>query len=440
MSDAAPGDRLPPRVLPLLYFGFAHLCLGAAFLFLATRPEAIVGFFYHPRMIAVVHLVTLGWISGSILGAIYLVGPIALRMHLPARRLDYLAFVLFAAGVTGMAGHFWIDSYKGMLWSAGTLLAGIGCVAGRVMRALRLAAVPIPVKLHIGFAFVNFLTAGAFGFLVGLEKTQVHVLPGFVFDNVYAHAHLAALGWATMMVVGTGYRLFPMFLPAAMPPGSRLWASAVLLEAGALGLFAGHMRGSRWTGLWALVAVSGLLAFFWQVRWMSRHPRSAPKKLRRPDFGMGHAFAALGYLAGATILGMVMVFAQPEVTWKLDVAIVYGVFGLLGFLSQMVAGMGARLLPMFAWMHGYAGSRYTRLPPAPFEMPQRRLQMGILAIWQAGIPALAVGLYAANPMLVRIAGWGMLAAVGLGMVNNAGVLRHAFRRPPVTDVTFEKTV
>jgi len=118
MSHVAHSDRLPPRVLPLLYFGFAHLCLGAAFLFLALRFEALVGFFYHPQMIAVVHLVTLGWLSGSIPGAIYLVGPIAFRMQMPARRLDYLAFILFALGVTGTVGHFWIDSYSGMLGSA----------------------------------------------------------------------------------------------------------------------------------------------------------------------------------------------------------------------------------------------------------------------------------------------------------------------------------
>jgi hypothetical protein len=147
--------------------------------------------------------------------------------------------------------------------------------------------------------------------------------------------------------------------------------------------------------------------------------------LRRPDFGLGHGFAALGYQAVAIVLALVMVL-MPPAAWKLDVAVVYGVFGLLGFLSQMVVGMSARLLPMFSWMHAYAGSGYTRLPPSPHEMPQRRLQMVVLAIWQAGIPALTVGLHAANPTLVRIAGWSMLGAAGLETVNSVAVLRHAF--------------
>jgi len=86
------------------------------------------------------------------------------------------------------------------------------------------------VKLHLILAFANLLGAGVLGMLIGLEKQQIHVLPGYLLHTVYAHAHLAALGWATMMVMGTAYRLFPMVLPAAMPKTSQTWASAVLVE------------------------------------------------------------------------------------------------------------------------------------------------------------------------------------------------------------------
>jgi hypothetical protein len=36
------------------------------------RPVLPGAFHYHPRLIALLHLVTLGWISGSILGALYI--------------------------------------------------------------------------------------------------------------------------------------------------------------------------------------------------------------------------------------------------------------------------------------------------------------------------------------------------------------------------------
>src|SRR5262249_57070282 len=78
--------------------------------------------------------------------------------------------------------------------------------------------------------------AGLAGLLIAIDKVA-HFLPGFVLSNVFAHAHLAALGWATMMVVGVGYRLLPMTFPSKMPTGKPIYASAILLETGVLGLF-----------------------------------------------------------------------------------------------------------------------------------------------------------------------------------------------------------
>ncbi|HSB60560.1 MAG TPA: hypothetical protein VLI67_02500, partial [Vicinamibacteria bacterium] len=141
-SGPGPLEFLPSRLPPLLYFGFAHACLAAAFAAAAVDPRGIGGFFYHPRMLAVVHLVTLGWISGSVLGAIYLVGPLALRFPLPAGRLDHAAFVSFAVGVTGMTSHFWIDRPPGMAWSAGLATLAFAWVSLRVLAGLRRAAVP----------------------------------------------------------------------------------------------------------------------------------------------------------------------------------------------------------------------------------------------------------------------------------------------------------
>jgi hypothetical protein len=62
---------------------------------------------------------------------------------------------------------------------------------------------------HIVLAFVNVFGAATMGVLIGFDKVY-HFLPGFVLANVFAHAHLAAIGWASMMVVGVAYRLLPI--------------------------------------------------------------------------------------------------------------------------------------------------------------------------------------------------------------------------------------
>ena len=123
---------LPATSLPLWYLAFAHVCLGLALAALVIRPDLPGGYFHHPRMLALVHLLTLGWITSSILGAIYIVGPLALRMALRPRWTDRVALGAYASGVSGLVSHFWIGEYSGMAWSAGLVIAAILQVALRV--------------------------------------------------------------------------------------------------------------------------------------------------------------------------------------------------------------------------------------------------------------------------------------------------------------------
>lgn len=130
----------------------------------------------------------------------------------------------------------------------------------KVIRQLWGAPIPLAVRLHIGLAFINFVGAGVLGVLIGADG-DIDVVPGFTITNVYAHAHLAGLGWATLMVIGVGYRLLPMVLPSAIPEGPRVIASLVLVQHGVVGLFwtllvagdagpvLGHARGCRHIGV-----------------------------------------------------------------------------------------------------------------------------------------------------------------------------------------------
>lgn len=147
-------------------------------------------------------------------------------------------------------------------------------------------------------------------------------------NHVHAHAHLAAIGWATMMVVGVGYRMLPMVLPAAMPTGATLYVSAALLEGAALGLFVSLATGSQAVVVFAGVAVAGFAVFLGHVAWMMRHPRPAPAALPRPDVAVGHALAALASLAGAAAIGVTLAVTAPSAL-SLRLVSVYGVLGLV---------------------------------------------------------------------------------------------------------------
>ncbi len=438
----AAGDRLPPRLLPILYFTLAHFSLIAAFAAVALDPRGAAGFFYQPRTIGVVHLITIGWISGSILGTLCVIGPLALRTPMPARRQDYVAFTFFAAGGIGMTGHFFAAGragiggsggisgpgggagYLGVVWSGLLVLSGLALVGWRTLRAIRTAPIQAGVKLHVALAFGNVAAAGIMGLLLAAHKARPF-LPGSPIDNVFAHVHLAALGWAGMMVIGTGYRMMPMVLPAAMPAGRSLHLSALFLEAGALGLFAGFLLGGRFLLPSAFVSIAGFAVFFFKVRWMLANRRRRPRWLRLPDHGVRHAFLALSYALLSALLGVALSIL-PRTDGTLRAAAVYGVCGLVGFLCQMVLGMQTRILPMFAAFHANRSATCETPPITPREMGDPWLQAAVFVLWAAGVPLLAAGMGARTAAIVGTGGLLLLAASLIQAVASARVLRYAF--------------
>ena len=418
-------ERMPTRLLPLLYFGTAHVSLALACLLAACWPQAVAGFFYHAWLIGLVHLVTLGWISFSILGTIYIIGPLALQMEMPPRTLDYVAYGCALVGLIGMVGHFWVQQYAGLAWSAATIASGVMYMTVRIALRVRGARIQPAVKLHVILACVNFWLAASMGLLIAIDKVAPF-LSGFVLSNVFAHAHLAALGWATTMVVGVGYRLLPMTFPSKIPSGRSLWASAVLLATGVLGLFAALLLQSAWTIVFGVTIVAGLAVFMAHVTWMRRHLAAKPPGVQRIQFGLLHAANAAISLIVATAIGVTLLLT-PASPRSLQLAAAYGVLGLIGFLAQTVIAMEARLRPMVTWFWAYEANRYKVAPPSPHVTRDRILQAIVFGGWTVGVPALAMGMWSASAQLVGVGAWALFVAVALATLDSVLVVAPALR-------------
>jgi hypothetical protein len=394
----------------------------------AVDPAGVAGFFYHPRLLAVVHLVTLGWIGGSVLGSIHIVGPLALRMPLRATAGDLAGFAAFAVGMLGMVSHFWLDTPNGMAWSAGLASLAFLRASVRVLPRLARAGIPTAVKVPVGLAFLNVLVAAALGVLLGVNKLSPF-LPVSHLQAVLAHAHLAALGFGTLLVMGAGYRLLPMILPAAMTRGNGPLASALLVETGVLGLAASFFLGGRGRALFALVSAAGVFLFLAHVVAMLRDPRPAPPERPRPDLPRIQALVALGWLALATLGGLALVFVPgQDVSSPLGLA--YGALALVGFLAQMIVAVQQRLLPLAAWLWAFAGAGYQELPPSLHDAPGRALPALAFAGWTLGAPLLASSLALDSLLGLRVAGMLLLAGTLAHAAGLGRTLRRLRAAPP----------
>ncbi|HEX7282731.1 MAG TPA: hypothetical protein VF239_11790 [Vicinamibacterales bacterium] len=419
---------MPSSALPLAYYLAAYAGFGAALLVLFVDPALPGGSFYHSRFVALVHLLTLAWLSGSILGSLYIVGPLVLRLPMRAGKADWIAFGSFLLGTSGMVAHFWINTYDGMAWSAMLVAASIASVGARVIRGLRRARIPFGVRLHVGLAFFNVLAAAAFGMVIGFDRSR-----GFLtvspLSMMFAHAHIAAVGWVAMLVIGLSYRLIPMMLPAAMPSGRSLAISAILIECGLAVLTVELITstGGGWLG--AVTIVAGLVSFVARVRWMLARRQPRPPALPPRDWSTWQIHMAFAWLLIAVVTGLVLT-GTPADQDRLTLMWVYGVAGLVGFLAQMVAGMQGRLVPIYAWYRAYAASG-TAPSRAANALPSAPFARSILLCWAVAVPLLTWGLAFADRIAIRVGAASLLIGLAAGATYISYMLRRA--RAPTAD-------
>ena len=116
-----------------------------------------------------------------------------------------------------------------MAWSGGCVYAAILFLSVKIFAKLLRSRTQGFVKLHLYFGFLNLLIAASWGLLMAINK--VHgFLRTSVTSNLFAHAHVAAIGWVCMIVFGISYRLLPMFLPGSPPKGATPWFIALFIE------------------------------------------------------------------------------------------------------------------------------------------------------------------------------------------------------------------
>ncbi len=328
-------SRKGRRWVPAAYYGLAHLTLGAACVVTLWDPGLISGFFYHPKMIAVVHCVTLGWISSSLIAMQYRA---AERIGLRAGRLDAWLLLAWAAGSTGLISHFWIEEFSGMVWSAGLTAIAIPLLATRFCMAFAASAAPSAVKLQINFAWLNLVGTGFVGFLLGVDKTTP-ALPGYSLHNAYAHMHLASIGWIFMLAIALAHlRLADG--RADQPAAPLSHAGTGLAQLGAAGIFVSLLTGRPYALPFSLVAACGMVLC---AAALAIHARAARPRLPRECAAA--CLAGSLWLIAAAGIGLSL-FGAGEDGADPSWIMVYGVAGLLAGFGPAIAGLN------IAWSTG----------------------------------------------------------------------------------------
>ncbi len=412
----AASRNAPPFRLPGEHFALAVLfLLAGAVGLVVVAPDLAGGYYPAQRVIAVTHLFTLGWITTSIMGALYQFLPVALGEPIASVRWAHVTFWLYAPGLAVFAGG--LVTGRALLTVAGAVVFGLGIVvfcanlavtlarSGRrdlTWWALASADVFLFITLVLGLALATNLRTGYLG--------------GARFVALGTHLHVALAGWVLLVMVGVAHRLLPMFLLSHGADDRYAKAAVALVASGALVLALLHHAPpviSQWIP--AALIGAGTVAFLAQARRFYRK-RHRPKL----DPGMGLAAAALVLLGGGLVLaGPVMVGAPPRLATAYVLLVVLAI-------SLFVAAHYYKIVPFLVWYHRYGPLAGKRPLPRVSELYSGRAAGAaavLLVVGTVGLVA-AVAAGAAEPARVAAA----VLAAGAG-VEGIQMLQLGRKRP-----------
>lgn len=344
----------------LAFFGCALVALMLALVLLAFGygyPNTSVG---APETLIVVHLITIGWLSVLMLGALLQFLPVLVGRELALPRLAPMmlaaivsGLLLLLSGFGGLAG--WPGQLSDLMpWGGALIVAGF--LLGAIIlftTLLRSQSLPLPA----GFVAVALMSALI---AVMLGDTLASVLAGMiggdfsvalVTHGLPLHAAFGLGGWLSLAAMGVSYRLVSMFIVApertgVLPRttfGGALVALALLCAA--LGvLIAQNAPWPTGLGLAALAAVAAVVAYLGDIVALYRGRR-------RPKLEL-HMAAAIGAFA---MLGLSVAALIWSVAAANQLGVAAAVYLLaLGWLSGLGLAMLYKIVAFLTWLECFA--------------------------------------------------------------------------------------
>jgi hypothetical protein len=394
---------LPPRPrpaslepgVPLTYLVCAAVAFLAAAPGVAWLAPELAGHYYHPRLLALTHTVTLGWVTLAIMGASYQLIPIVLEREIWSERLARWQLAVLVVAVTGMVAHFQLGTWPGLTAAAGLLAIGI---------ALHLLNVGMSLRGFTGWTFTVRLVVLAYGGLAlttlfGLALSVNRVwpfLPGETFPMLHAHVHLALLGWVAPMLLAVAARVYPMFFLA---PAPRRWHSFLQLwglTAGVPAVVVGLLAAPDLLVAGALAVAATAAA---HAAWIGE--MAGGRKRPGLDWGLRFVLTATAFLAPSAVLGVAMAtdrLAGPRV------ALAYAVLILGGWVSLTIVGMMLKIVPFLVWYRVYSPRAGQEPVPTLAQLSWPRAEGLAYVLLTGGVVLLAATVLVGEVAWIRAAG------------------------------------
>lgn len=403
-------EQGPPLGVPLGFFQSAAIFLllaASAGMLASLWPDALASR-WSPAALAITHLLALGFLGLTMLGAMLQMLPVLL-------------------GVTVNLRPLWAHAARHGL-SAGTLLLALGLGLGHSALLLGAAAM-LGLSLLIllpGFTRALFSSPSRTQLTWPYRKAWLALWVTFILGLTLAvglaglwplpdpigltHLHLTwgLAGWVLLLIIGSAYQVVPMLQLTPSYP-TRVSRSLTWI------LFVGLILGTLGATLIAsLILALAALGFALSTLWIQHQRRRKVVDETMKFWRLGMVSLALCALS----LPVADRFPEPAQTSL-------GILFLLGFATPVVMGMLYKILPFLAWFHlrTQTGASASQIPNMKQFIPDNQQRRHF---W---LHLVAVVLLMPTPFLpgfFALPSWALLALSALRLLRHIREVKQSF--------------
>jgi hypothetical protein len=344
----------------MLHFGAALTLFLLAQLAMAAGATFPATALFAPTTLAAVHLVTIGWLTILMLGALHQFIPVITAEGAVAGRSALVSLVAILTGLGGMeVGFLAVDGRLPPLLLAALPVGGILVLVGVTIAAASLSltlwrARPLPFSARFVATGLVFLFAAlGMGIALGLAFSSPAWIawPGAFSEGLRLHLLAGLIGWFTLTAMGVSYRLLGMFTLAPEDRGS-FGTLVLVLSAGGLAvtwlLALAEVLGVRMpNSAVAATAIATGLGIALYLFDMARLYRA--RRRRQLELNTGMAVPALAALA-VSVLFALYLFLHGSTERALGAL---GYLFLFGWLSGLGLSQLYKIVPFLTWLERY---------------------------------------------------------------------------------------
>ncbi len=395
----ASGRLLAPAI-PFRFFAAAVLFHLLAWPALFLAAPSLRDFSGGPGWtLAALHMITLGVLVMTTIGASLQLLPVATRQLLDAASWPYhLVWSLYTLGVIAVTAGM-ARVVTGLMWGGAlTLATALLIYLILLLRNLRGAKGMRLVLLHGWAASLSLLVVLATGLSLTGAYSGIFLLERQ--SAIGLHVSFAGYGFMGLLVMGFSYILVPMFALSDNP--SPTWSHLSLgLALAALALVFLVFLGIVPMSLFVASVAAACVALLIHVLLMEHSLRTGMRR------GLGSSFVLVRIGWGCLLASLVLALAI-ELELMIDHgALLVGVLLVAGLLTLLL-GMLSRIVPFLAAMHAGVGMRR---PPTPSNMTaQQALDVHLYSHTMALLLLLAGILFDSSGLLRASAALGTLGA------------------------------